>query len=149
MKAGRYIEGARNRQQILDYLNANPGKMAPEIIKDLGLDKIVGSDRLGKMYHRGELSREKAMYCGVNSAGKNFCMGTFAYTAKVTKTVGADEMLTRIAENLSSDGEASKPKKKSLPKWLTRNDNPDRKPLQNQGGQGARRREFGIQSSMA
>lgn len=152
MNTGRYEESARNRQAILDYLNANPGKMGPEIIKALGLDKVVGSDRLGKMYRRGELSREKAMYCGVNSAGKNFCMGTFAYTARVIKTAGADEVLRRLADNLKADSDKPEKPAKVVNREGYYSQHGGGWPANERasgGGQGACRREFGIQSSMA
>ena len=146
MKIGRYVEGARNRQQIIDYLISNPGALAPDIIRNLGLDKVAGSDRLAKMCSRGELSRVKAKYCGVNSKGKSFCMWTYAYTAEVTKTVGADEMLKKVAENVHQKPVEKIKKTPKTPKWLTRNTDPDRPPLTNQGGQGAVRQRVYVAS---
>lgn len=149
MKIGRYVEGARNRQQIIDYLISNPGALAPDIIRNLGLDKVTGSDRLGKMYSRGELSRVKAIYNGVNSKGKSFSMWTYAYTAKVTKTVGADEMLKKVAENVHQKPVEKIKKTPKTPKWLTRNTDPDRPPITNQGGQGCVRQRVYVASSGA
>ena len=150
MKTGRYEEGARNRQAILDYVNANPGKMGPEIIKALGLDKVTGADRLGTMYRRGELDREKATFCGINSAGKRFCMGTFAYTALVKTTMGADEMLNRVSENLRDDSDK---KEKDTVKRKGYYSQKGGSWVANErasgGGQGALRSTFGIQSGLA
>ena len=149
MKIGRYVEGARNRQEILDYLISNPGSLAPDIIRNLGLDKVAGSDRLGKMYSRGELSRVKAIYHGVNTKGKSFSMWTYAYTAKVTKTVNADAMLRKVAENVQQKPVETTKKDSKTPKWLTRNTDPDRPPLTNQGGQGCLRQRVYVASSVA
>ena len=41
-RSGRYIEGAINRQKVLDYLNANPGHNAVQIEQAL---KLRGAKR--------------------------------------------------------------------------------------------------------
>lgn len=150
MKCGRYIEGARNRQAALDYINANPGQMAPDIIRALGWDKIGGSDRLGKMYIARELDRERCVYTGVNEQGRKFNMTTYRYTARVQKTRGADEIAYSIAANLRADGEKKREyeaKKKKKPVWLTTNTDPERPPIRKQGGQGSGRQRVYVGST--
>lgn len=150
MKCGRYVEGAQNRQKALDYINAHPNQTGPEIIEALGWDKVGGSDRLGKMYLARELDRELCQHSGINANGKKFNITTYRYTARVTKTRGADEVLKTMAENLKSDGQKAREKAakaKTRPALVSGPTNPDRKPIPNQGGQGAVRGVVGVQSS--
>lgn len=141
MKSGRYAEGQRNRQAALDYINRNQGAKGPDIFSALGWDKVTGATRLAKMTVNGELSREKCVYQGVNVFGQPYAMTTYAYTARVKRTRGADEVAASIAANLRAEGDRTREKSarkvKAKPKWLTRNTDPDRPAIPRQGGQGA------------
>ena len=100
MKTGRYAEGERNRQLIIDYLIDHPGSYGPEILAALNLDKTTGSDRLGYMTnHLGELRRESALYECIGYTGQIYRNRSFRYWAVVTKTRSHTETAKKIASN--------------------------------------------------
>lgn len=144
----RYTKAAALRQAALDYIIANPGTTGPEILTALGWDitkagKSVGADRLRDMADQGELSRTKAVKVRINAKGHRVEIQTFAYTALVTKTRSAAEVLIGLSENLASLVKPSQVRaeryERCVPKPGVRNEN--RRPIPNQGGQGAVRHE--------
>lgn len=102
MKTGRYLEGQRNRQEVIDYLVANPGAFGPEIISALKLDGVTGAGRLQRMTNFGELRREKGIYVGTDSIGRVYKNASFQYWALVTKTRSQEEVLKSVAQNFNS-----------------------------------------------
>lgn len=119
----RFEKAEAMRQAALDYINANPGVLAPQLMDELKWDKHVGAGRLADMTDTGELSRVKSGH-------------TYAYKALVTKTRSASENAKRISDNLKC---ARRPK--PLEPEIHFRD-PKRKPIPGQGGQGAVRHEI-------
>lgn len=118
-RSGRYIEGAINRQKVLDYLNANPGHNAVQIEQALKLGTNL-STLLRRMTEMNELARVPVIYTAPNVLGVIQAQRTFAYTALVKATRNADAVREIITTNVNGN----KPKKR--PKWVTSNTEPDR-----------------------
>lgn len=122
----RFENAEAMRQAALDHIIKNPGATTPEILSALKW-KTTDADRLTNMFDAGELSRVKV------SHGK---IRTYEYTALVKKTKSAASITKRIYGNLKG---ARRPKPLE-PEIHFRC--PKRKPIPNQGGQGAVRHEI-------
>ena len=124
-----YELAAAHRQKVLDYLQDNPGTYGPDIIRLIGMSRSQGAVILSSMYEMGEVSRQKTIYRSIDKNGRPNAQASYVYFAVAKKTVGFEEMLERI------HGE-KKPQKTVNPA-VTRNVDPNRSPIRNQGGQGA------------
>lgn len=132
----RYELAESRRQAALDYIIANPGAKAPQIIAALEWHPVSGSDRLSDMTDKGELSRVPASCRAAKLGGFTQMVKTYAYTALVTKTRSAANTTKDIRENLT-------PAAKRRPLEVVREfRDPNRRPIPNQGGQGAVRHEI-------
>jgi hypothetical protein len=137
MKRGRYQIGAEMRQQAIDYILANPGAAGPAIVAALGWNASIGATRLQDMTVAGELRRSPTKHYSINKLGRSQSQNTYAYWAVCEKTKSAGETVERVTANLNKKKEqAVVPQSKKQPSWVTRNDDPNRKPIRNQGGQG-------------
>lgn len=135
MKTGRYEEGARNRQAVLDYVIANPWAKAPEIIAALRLGKVSGAIRLERMTNIfKELERRPVLFERINSIGIRSCQKTFEYRALVEKTRFSDDIEAKQKE-------AEHP-------GVTRNDPSKHAPHKNQDAQGSGSAFSGIRSGL-
>jgi len=134
VKTGRYEEGARNRQAVLDFVIAHPWAKAPEIIDALKLGKVSGAIRLQKMAEAGELTRRPVWFERINSIGIRSCQKTFEYNAVVLKTRLGDEIEAKQRE-------AERP-------GVIRNDPSKHAPHKNQDAQGAGCPFCGIRSTL-
>lgn len=135
MKTGRYEEGARNRQAVLDYVILHPWAKAPEIIEALKLGKVAGAIRLQKMAEVfKELERRPVFYERYNSIGIWSCQRTFEYRALVEKTRFSDDIEAKRQE-IERPG-------------VIRNDPSKHSPLKNQDAQGSICRHCGIRSTL-
>ena len=135
MKTGRYEEGARNRQAVLDFVIAHPWAKAPEIIKFLKLGKQSGARRLQQMVETfKELERRPVFHERINSIGIRSVQRTFEYRALVERTRLCDEIdaKQREAERLG----------------VVRNDPSKHAPLRNQNAQGSTCEFCGIRSAL-
>lgn len=132
MKRGRFQLGAELRQLALDYINANPGAAGPEIIAALGWNKQSGVTRLQDMCVSGELRRSPISYELINVRGHKQVQRSFAYWAVCEKTRSASEVVECVASNLHRRSTVASSKSKPA----MSNRDPDRKPIQKQGGQG-------------
>lgn len=125
----RYERAELIRQAAIDYLIANPGTKAPQIIAALKWHPVTGADRLADMTDRGELSRVAALH----RAGRQM-VKTYAYTALVTKTRSAAKTVKDVTENLKHPAERRP--RVVVPEFR----DPNRKPINagyRAGGQGA------------
>ena len=125
-----YELAAIHRQKVLDYLRSNPGAYGPDIVKIIGMSRSKGGAILFSMYEMGEVTRQKTIYRSVDKNGRPNAQASYTYVAVVEKTVGFEEMFARV------HGEVKKPQKTVNPA-VTRNVDPNRSPIRNQGGQGA------------
>lgn len=133
-RAGRYAQGERNRQAVLDYVNKHPGALGPEIYTACGLKPDTGSSILSRMVTKyKELTRERAVWFRVSEDGtEQKAIGTYAYVAIATKTRSADEIVQSFKQP-----------------WITRNVDPERPPLKCPDAMGSSGLRFGLQSSFS
>lgn len=155
----RYVQSETMRQAVLDLVHANPGISGSEIIKHVGGDGCTVNSRLKGMCDLGEMKRTPVVINTRNVRGHVRKIATYAYTALVEKTISA-ETVRRMAENerkpyrprdkpQTQRQEAQKLMKETKKPWITRNIDPDRPPLKDQGGQGAVERRVVIGSTLA
>lgn len=149
-KGGRFAEGERNRQMILDYVHLHPGSTATEIRTALGFLDTTCSTILKKMTHNyGDLTREPFKF----KDASNVNISTFRYYALREVTIPAQEVAGRLAKNLRPAPAVDSKKHSTRGKWVNGRYvnicDEDKAPIKNQGGQGACRRQFGIQSSFS
>ena len=122
----RAREAMERRQEALDYINANPGAYGPEISEWFGWGKTTSAGRLADMVVAGELTRTPAIY--------KKSTRTYRYFALKTETTQPEVLRPRAKEDRVKAVE-----RKATPKQqpgVYRNDDPDRKPIRGQGGQG-------------
>lgn len=135
MKTGRYKEGQRNRQAIIDHLIAHPGALGPDIIEALNasgvrVDKVTGAGRLQRMTNSGELRRERAMYSGLDCYGNTYRTPTYAYWALVTETRSQTDVAATLVANTKKREPVEEPVDRNAQKWVggsfrnTRGDRP-------------------------
>ena len=134
----RFTQAAIDRQTALDYIIANPGAYAPDIVAAMGLQdaKSVGALRLSNMVANGEVSRKSVTIEIINKNGHKAKLNTYAYTALTSKTRSEADTKKRLTENLG--GTKTVVAQPVIQPWVR---DPDRKPIRNQGGQGAVRHE--------
>ena len=134
---GRYEKTAAVRQSALDYLHQNPGSSAAQVAAAIKQTRGTTGNALRSMSDMGE----------VRKTGN-------VYTAIATQTISADEQREK-AGNKMGYGQHNKNQAdfgrrevtvvvgaKTIHRGMERD-----RPLQNQGGQGALRRQVGIQST--
>lgn len=134
----RFTQAAIDRQTALDYIIAHPGATAPEIVAAMGWQKSMGADRLRDMTDHGELTRRSVITEIINKHGFPARLRTYAYTAFVTKTRTEADVKKCLATNLGNTKEKSPDRD---PTFAPQVRDPNRKPIRNQGGQGACRHE--------
>lgn len=134
----RFTKAAIDRQTALDYIIANPGAYGPEIVAFMGWHKSVGADRLRDMADHGEIERTKAVMWAKNVKGHKAAIHTHTYIALVTKARSAADVIANLAKNLGNT-KAKRPDRYKTFEPTVRD--PNRKPIRNQGGQGACRHE--------
>ena len=135
----RYDRTALLRQQVLDYANEKGQVRSCEVVRHFKLNVDHAYRTLRKMEAKGELE----------GIGK----GTSLYFKPLrTQTTSAEEM-RQLAYNQIKKGHqvakemaAARKVRKTNPNWLTVNNDPDRPPIRNQGGQGNIRAKVGVQS---
>lgn len=137
-----FKDSEKNRQSILDYLHQNPLKSAKQIADDnqggMTLNSVESNVRF--MTRRKEIEK----------IGKG---RSTRYRAIVAKTVTAAEVVAEMQarkQTVMNEKRAEQSQKRHIEApWIYRSDGHKREhPIPNQGGQGAVRREFGIQSTM-
>lgn len=139
----RYDRTALLRQQVLDYINEKGQARSCDVCKHFNLNVDHAYRTLRKMESQGELKAH----------GK---ASNLYFTPLKTETTSA-EIMRKFAHNKIKAGhESARQTKenerkaaqamKNKPKWLTVNNDPDRPPIRNQGGQGNLRRTVGVQS---
>jgi hypothetical protein len=150
IKTGRFADGERSRQKALNYIIANPGAVGPQISAAMGWRNDVTTPRLTRMMDNGDVERELTQYSYRNERGGLVNITTYAYTALRTKTRAAEEMREVMVENMlgTKRAQAINTMREGLQPGVIRNIDPDRKPIPNQGGQGATRRMVHIGSSL-
>ena len=122
----RAREAAERRQEALDYINEHPGCYGPELSDWFGWGKTTTAGRLADMVAAGELTRTPAIY--------KKSTRTYRYFALKTETTQPEVLRPRAKEDRVKAVE-----RKATPKQqpgVYRNDDPDRKPIRGQGGQG-------------
>lgn len=132
MKTGRYLEGQRNRQAILDHVNQNPGAYGPEILAALGVDAVTGAGRLQRMTHAGELQRVKSVYISTNCEGFTYKAPSYRYWALVKETRSQQDVAKTIYLNIKRQKQEKQPEPldKNAQRWIggsfknTRSDRP-------------------------
>ena len=139
-----YQKSAQTRQAILDYLHANPAKRPQQIADGIGADGGKVNTCVKFMLERGEIVR-------VNHRG--------SYLAIAKTTISAEEVISGMQAKRAKSNKSGKAAPACLeddqvtaiirPGHIAHNGMNRKRPLQAQGGQGALRREFGIQSVMA
>lgn len=146
---GRFLEGERNRQQLIDYLIANPNSTALEVANALGLDSTAVSGRLGYMAQIGEVSRNRDKIVMVaNAVGVMVDRPVYAYRALVESTISADEVAAQMVANIyKTTAKPPAPKKPVTPPWVFRNDDPNRMQIKNQEAIGSGRNKVYANSS--
>ena len=128
----RLKEGEIFRQQALDYIKDNPGCFGPEVAHHYGWNISSCTSRLEDMTVRHEVRRVKANY------GRTF---SYKYWALVEKTMPWEAIASgKEKSRIATIRPEPKPQKPKEP-WVTRNNDPERKPIPNQGGQGGARRD--------
>lgn len=133
-----YQQSELNRQAILDHLHAYPLKSANQIAIDAGLSRNGVQSCVKFMESRGEIEH----------IGKG---KTTAYRALVKTTISAKQVIAEIQEKRRAKGVevmASRCGKTSSPGYYSQRGG-NWQAQAGQGGQGALRREVGIQSVMA
>lgn len=140
--SGRYVEGERNRQELLDLLNTNPWSSSAEcarrIAANRGREAMVKGDhcttlqRLSRMERFGEVEKRRKAECGKGQ--------TWEWRALVISTLSAEECAARVYANSPPDSSANE-RDQSVTvvdgsKTIHRGTDRDR-PLQNSRGQGA------------
>ena len=148
----RYRETEALCQTALDYINANPWTNTPDICAALGWSTAIGSGRLSDMMMHGDLERRPSIRTTVNCFGFTIRQPTHAYNALRAKTISADEMMVRLRGVCAKVGSTNKNKTKTvsaLPPGVYRHCDENRKPIPNQGGQGADNKYRGGQSSLS
>lgn len=133
-----YQKSAQTRQAILDYLHANPLQCLKEIEAGIGATRNAVQSSLKYMTVRGEVARfgEKR--------------GVF-YRALVKKTISAEQVVAEMKikkQSANAKVEVFIGGKKSAPGYYAQRGG-NWESAKSAGGQGALRREFGIQSVMA
>jgi hypothetical protein len=123
----------KRRQGLLDYANAHPGCSRAALQEHLKISKPAMLRIIKEMVAMGEIRLGKVC--------ETFTAPDGCQTAKVWRGAVFAEVQTT-----APPPQQPEPVSKHPP-WLTRNTNPDRPPIRNQGGQGAVRRQFTIQSS--
>lgn len=133
-KGRRPHASERHRRVVLRFVIDNPGILAKDLIAFTECEHDTASKRLKKMCDIGELRRESV---SERLTGSNRIVRTYRYWAVVTEIFTAEEVEQLLA---MEEGAEKKPKKKeSRPGVWFSNDDPDRKAIPNQGGQGASR----------
>lgn len=118
------------RQQILDYVNHHQKSSPAEVAKGMRMVQDTVSRAMFNMVEIGEMSREKDL----KERGQPFRYEALVETASRVK---------RKPNMPRYDAEPVKPKQTEPWRFVN---HPD-KPIPNQGGQGAVRRQVGIQAS--
>lgn len=118
----------RQRMQALEYVIANPGAIARDVIDALSWAVEPGGKRLHLMCVLGELRREPII---VPSGVTNRPVRTYQYWAEVETVLDASDV-AGILKDLRGDKETTSGA--SCPPGVTRNTDPNRKPIQNQDG---------------
>lgn len=136
----RFTQAAIDRQNVLDYINANPGARGPEITAAMGWNKsprlkCIGADRLRDMTFNGELSRTPVSMEIINKHGHPGVLNTYAYTALKTVTRSEADVRKSLKHNLGGEK-----RERVVVERAVRD--PNRKPIPNQGGQGNLRHEI-------
>ncbi len=127
-RTGRYEIGASNRQAVLDFMHSqdrDTGFFASEIADALSINQAVMSKRLMVMSDIGELRRERIIRHGVNAVGVHYSQLTYIYWP-----------LTRNTQNLNPAADRYQGDHPQQQNRITRNTNPNRPCIKNQGGQG-------------
>lgn len=138
----RYELAEEKRQAALDYINANPGANAPQIIAAMkAIYRTDGgiTDRLREMTLAGELQREKVVSRVKRADGFGTNLITYVYTALVEKTRAASEIRAQATDKLKTSHANNRKQRAKLVK-SHRDEN--RRPIPNQGGQGNLRHEI-------
>lgn len=123
----RHERAEEYRQAALDYIIAHPGALGPEIAAALGWPLALAAGRLTTMARRGEVRRSKVTHR---------MTWTYSYTAAVSKTKSAHAIYSALADNFRNPAHGPAPHYARQ-----RNVDPERRPIPNQGGQGAMRHE--------
>jgi len=128
----RLKEGEVLRQEALDYIIKHPGCFGPEVAFEYGWNISSCTSRLQDMTDRGELRRVRDHY------GRTF---SYRYWHIVEKTITWEALASSAygAREYRKKPEPKPPKAKEP--WITRNNDPERMPIKNQGGQGRVRRD--------
>jgi hypothetical protein len=108
----------RARQHLLDYVNDNPGSTPASIREALGMGRSLTIGRLYDMVLLGDLRREKKSK-------------TYRYWAARKRTLRNTEALLAKLKARHNDEEVNKTPRKPN---SFRNNDPNRMPIQNQGG---------------
>lgn len=107
----RLRKAQEDRQAALDYINANPGALGPNITAALGWKAASGAGRLEHIVMSlGELRREPAEFVRVNCNGVAQKQQSFAYYALVKTTKSAEEVFESIRGTKPKSGKTSKAK---------------------------------------
>ena len=129
----KFQRAAENRQKVLDFLKENPGAHSRQIAEALNVAMNTLANWMIEMDRKGEIRREPFILKLPKCAQRSYrCY------ALVDKTTAWQEMAHK-ANRVQEEQKAERKPGKNKP-WITRNVDPDRKPIQNQGGQGAVRR---------
>lgn len=148
------------RQVILDYLHEHPGIISMELVRELRMHKNTLKSRLLRMEELGEITRKPIVHHSIAASGKICAQRAYQLFALV-KTAGFVDQLRPMIERQRDLARVKKDRPKAMkpiePAPETRvvwrggsckNTWQDRPPLQNQGGQGAVRRDVTVQSSV-
>ena len=135
----RFTQAAIDRQAALDYIIANPGASAPDIVAAMGVSRTVGAGRLIDMVGHGEIARTPTTIQIINKHGHKVTLHTYAYTALVTKARSEADTKKRMVANLGMEKEVIEAAPVIVERWVHRSGD---HPIRNQGGQGNRRHEI-------
>lgn len=131
----RFEKSAKERQRALDYINANPGCYAPDVVAAMKWNKSMGAGRLAQMETLGEVRREAATITRKNSLGVVVPQHTFKYWGLKKFTRQPDAVIRDLASNLAALCKVPETATRVAGKRYLHTD-PHRRPLPYQGGQG-------------
>ena len=135
-KVGRSEEGRKNRQAILDYLNANPESSAKQMCTALGVEYHPLLTRLRDMRRMQEI---KGRFVGAKADGYLVFSALVTTTAEKYPADKAKEERRAEREEKKLHGEdiyRSRTRARKQTPGITVHRINDRPPIPNQGGQG-------------
>lgn len=120
----------RQRTAALAFVNEHPGALAREIATAMSGELEGWCKKLQMMCFLGELKREPVTVDSTASPNRRRVVRTFRYWAlrdEILDSESVDELMATIEVE-------TVPQVKEKPPWVTRNTDPNRRPIQNQSG---------------